>query len=129
MKFILFSISLFLSLNASQIRWIHDYEAALKIAQKYNKKIVLLVVESNCKYCEKLKSQVYSDDEVIERVFNDFVPLMLNQSYHKIPKKFISNVVPVTRFINYDGSSDFKPIVGASYNAEQLINLSELTFI
>jgi len=77
----------------TNIKWLALNEAEALSAKHY-KEILLFFYRENCDYCEKMKSQTFSDSEVIKLINDNFFPVMINGKskypiiYNK--KKFIN---------------------------------------
>ena len=78
----------------TSIKWLALIEAE-KLSAKYNKDILLFFYRENCDFCEKMKSQTFSDSAVIKLINDNFFPVMINgKSKHPIiynKKKFIND--------------------------------------
>jgi|TARA_B110000914_G_C15503562_1_gene467123 thioredoxin-related protein len=77
----------------TSIKWLTLNEAET-LSAKYNKDILLFFYRENCDFCEKMKSQTFSDSAVINLINDNFFPVMINGKskypiiYNK--KKFIN---------------------------------------
>ena len=71
--FLFLTTSLFADLN-----WAEDYETALEQAKNENKKVTIMFTLGGCHVCEKMKAEVYTQQEVMDYVKKYFVPLDLN---------------------------------------------------
>ena len=78
----------------TDIKWLALNEAEA-LSAKQNKDILLFFYRENCDYCEKMKSQTFSDSAVIKLINDNFFPVMINGKskdpiiYNK--KKFIND--------------------------------------
>jgi len=65
------------------------------LSAKHKKDILLFFYRENCDFCEKMKSQTFSDSAVIKLINDNFFPVMINGKskdpiiYNK--KKFIND--------------------------------------
>ena len=77
----------------TNIKWLALNEAEALSAKHY-KEILLFFYRENCDYCEKMKSQTFSDSEVIKLINDNFFTVMINgKSKYPIiynEKKFIN---------------------------------------
>ena len=77
----------------TSIKWLALNEAEA-LSAKYNKDILLFFYRENCDFCEKMKSQTFSDSAVIKLINDNFFPVRINgKSKHPIiynKKKFIN---------------------------------------
>jgi len=65
-----------LSTNNS-INWLELAEAE-SLSEKSNKNMLLFFYRENCEYCEKMKSQTFTDPSVIGLINDNFFPVMIN---------------------------------------------------
>ena len=61
----------------TNIKWLALNEAE-KLSEKSNKKILLFFYRENCAYCEKMKSETFTDPSVIKLINDNFFPVMIN---------------------------------------------------
>jgi len=61
--FLLLAVSLF---GYETDSWLHDYNAALKEAQKEHKNIYLFIGADKCKYCKMFKEQTLSQKHIMQ---------------------------------------------------------------
>ena len=78
----------------TNIKWLELNEAEA-LSAKHKKDILLFFYRENCDFCEKMKSQTFSDSAVIKLINDNFFPVMINGKskdpiiYNK--KKFIND--------------------------------------
>ena len=65
-----------LSTNNS-INWLELAEAEI-LSEQSNKNMLLFFYRENCDFCEKMKSQTFTDSTVINLINENFFPVMLN---------------------------------------------------
>ena len=65
-----------LSTNNS-INWLELAEAE-RLSEKSNKNMLLFFYRKDCEYCEKMKSQTFTDPSVIALINDKFLPVMIN---------------------------------------------------
>lgn len=121
-NFLLLFLLLGVCVFADSVHWYSNFNKGLEAAQASKKTIVLFIEQDNCRYCDYLKSTVYQDEEVIEKLNSNFIPIKLNTQRHPIPRYLLQDVAPVTWFLSRNGKPLFKPILGASYDTEQMID-------
>ncbi|MCX6051679.1 MAG: DUF255 domain-containing protein [Campylobacterales bacterium] len=80
MKFF-FILLLFLnvSLNAETIKWNSNYEEAHKEALKENKILMVLLMESNSKECDKILTTTFKEQEYIKKINELFVSVLITK--------------------------------------------------
>ncbi|NOY11960.1 MAG: thioredoxin family protein [Archaeoglobi archaeon] len=54
-------------------RW-YSFDKAFEVAKKENKSVLVFVASPTCVWCERMKSDVFSDPEVMERLETKYVP-------------------------------------------------------
>ncbi len=104
------------SLNGGEyddIDWGVDYNDAVKIGEKSNKPIMVLITSKRCKWCNKLKSKTLSDDTIIERLNASFSTVEVTRKEDDYPyKKLRARAVPTIYFLGKDGKPLMRPVVG-----------------
>jgi len=83
--------------------WLHDYDKALKIAQKEHKNIYLFIGADACKFCKIFKEKTLSKEYVMKRLEQDYVPIYLSRDQHTIPDKFEKFGAPRHYFLDENG--------------------------
>ena len=63
--------------NYNLINWL-DLNEAESLSEKSNKNMLLFFYRENCDFCEKMKSQTFTDSTVINLINENFFPVMLN---------------------------------------------------
>ena len=61
----------------NNIKWLELSEAET-LSAKYNKNMLLFFYKENCDFCEKMKSQTFTDSSVIKLINDNFFPVMIN---------------------------------------------------
>jgi thioredoxin-related protein len=89
-------------------KWSHDYDRALKIAQKEHKNIYLFIGADECHFCKRFKEQTLSKKKVMDRLRKNYVLIYLSRDRHFIPKKFQKFGVPRHYFLNKKGKILFE---------------------
>ena len=62
---------------SNNINWL-DLNEAERLSEKSNKNMLLFFYRENCDFCEKMKSQTFTDSTVINLINENFFPVMLN---------------------------------------------------
>jgi len=63
--------------STNNINWL-DLNEAESFSEKSNKNMLLFFYRENCDFCEKMKSQTFTDSTVINLINESFFPVMLN---------------------------------------------------
>jgi len=66
-----------LTQSTNNINWL-DLNEAESFSEKSNKNMLLFFYRENCDFCEKMKSQTFTDSTVINLINESFFPVMLN---------------------------------------------------
>ena len=105
MKIFIILLSLVFSLLAAdaesaamELDYQEDYQTALAQAKQENKKLLLVVVQDPCPYCDKLVHRTLADPEV-KKALEGYVGVVINKK-GEMPKQFRTNMTPMTYFID-----------------------------
>jgi uncharacterized protein YyaL (SSP411 family) len=93
----------FSSLQAIELNWEHDYEAALKQAKKEKKLVYLFIGADKCVYCERFKKMTLSNKKLIEDMKKEYILLYMSRDRHNIPERFKMFGVPYHYFLTPEG--------------------------
>jgi thioredoxin-related protein len=100
----IFSLLLILSsLFSADLKWLHDYDEAIKQAKEQNKEVYLFIGADECRWCDRFKEMTLSKDEVILRLEEEYILLYMSRDRHNIPKKFEVQGVPRHYFLTNEG--------------------------
>ncbi len=61
-----------------EIKWITDYDQALKISEEKSKPVLIYFWRHGCPYCAKMETEVFPTVEASEAISKHFVPVALN---------------------------------------------------
>jgi len=75
-----------------------EYKTALAEAKQENKKLLVVVVQDPCPYCDKLVHNTLADPEV-KKALKDYVGVILDKK-GIMPKQFRTSMTPMTYFVN-----------------------------
>lgn len=92
-----------------------NYKEALNIAKRDNKPIFILFTAKHCRWCKKLKNITFKNKEIIKRLNDEFIVLLLDKNYSEYPSKYNVNAVPNVYIIN-NNEKVFTSIVGYHKN-------------
>jgi len=95
---ILLSISIANSSTLLNIN--NDYNKTIEIAKKENKPIFILFTKSECPWCKKLKSKLFSTEEIYKRLQDEYIVLFLDKEKDKYPQKYKIQAVPTVFLIS-----------------------------
>ncbi|EQB40361.1 hypothetical protein M947_00770 [Sulfurimonas hongkongensis] len=123
MKYIVLTLLLISSLWSVELGWSDDYEASLKVAQKENKNLYILITSSTCGWCKKFKNTTLQDKEVLKMLNEKYILVHLDRDIDDFPSWMKVKSVPrhyfvtakgkeIFTFLGYWDSLDFKSFLG-----------------
>lgn len=93
-----------------------EYETTFLSAQQkalaVNKPMMILFITASCPWCQKLKHQVLSKDEISGLVQNTFIPVMIDKESDYFPEHLMPFAVPTLTFIDPKTQQPFFKIIG-----------------
>jgi len=107
----IFSILLLATVLFSSTDWQTNYNTALKMAQEENKRVYMLIVSDDCRWCNKFERTTLKDKKILQRLNEKYVLLHLIREWDNIPKKFKTTPIPRHYFLTSQGEIVF-PVVG-----------------
>lgn len=110
MRLLLLTFMLTSSLFATA-EWFNNYHDAIKVAQEKNKRVYMLIVSDDCRWCKKFERTTLKDKKLLKKMSSQYVLLHLSRDRHYIPKKFKTTPVPRHYFLTNRGEEIF-PVVG-----------------
>lgn len=110
MKLIMMILTL-TTLLFSSSDWLNDYDEALKVAQKEDKRVYMLVVSNDCRWCDKFERTTLKDKQIMKRLEEKYILVHLSRETDYVPSKFKTTPVPRHFFLTAEGENIF-PVVG-----------------
>jgi len=71
-----------------------DYNKTVELAKKEKKSIFMLFTKEQCRWCEKLKSNLLGNEEIEKILQEEYVVLYLDKEKSLYPKKYKVKGVP-----------------------------------
>ena len=102
----IFASSLFSSTD-----WYTNYHEAMKVAQEKNKRVYMLIVSDDCRWCKKFERTTLKDKKLLRRMSSQYVLLHLSRDSDYIPKEYKTTPIPRHYFLTSQGEEIF-PVVG-----------------
>jgi len=90
----------------------HDYNKSLQIAQKENKPLFILFSKENCQWCKKLKSEIFTNNQILNRLKNEYTILFLDKNRDKYPLDKYEIIAVPTVFLVSPKEEIYTQIVG-----------------
>lgn len=123
MKYIVLTLLLISSLWSAELGWSDNYEASLKVAQKENKDLYVLITSSTCRWCRKFENTTLQDKEVLKMLNEKYVLVHIDRDIDEFPAWMKTKSVPrhyfvtakgeeIFTFVGYWDSLDFKSFLG-----------------
>jgi thioredoxin-related protein len=78
MKTFIFILLLFNTLYANHIKWYASYDKAFAYAKEHNKKMIVYLIQNNCKRCKDIVATVFTNKPYIDKLNVDFVSVIVN---------------------------------------------------
>lgn len=103
MKYILLLLLFTSALMSAELKWLDDYNTALREAKKEHKLIYIFISSSTCGWCHKFEKTTLEDEAIKKRLAKEFVTLHLIRDFDDIPAKFKTSPVPRHYFTDAKG--------------------------
>ena len=123
MKYIVLTLLLISSLWSADLEWSDDYEASLKVAQKENKDVYVLITSASCRWCRKFENTTLQDEVVLKMLHEKYIIVHTDRDMDELPSWMNAKRVPkhyfvtsegkeIFSFLGYWDSLDFKSFLG-----------------
>lgn len=109
---------------AKKMSYETSYEKALKRAKLEKKDIMFVLVTNYCPFCRKFEKRSLSSEEIDKIVKANYIPLIINRETHNFPKRFESERIPATYFVNYKDDTKFEIHLGYRPKKDFIVYLS-----
>jgi len=93
----------------------NNYKEAFLVAKKSNKPVFILFTTKHCRWCKKLKETTLKDEQIIKRLNDEFIVLLLDKNHSSYPAKYNISAVP-TVYITNENEEVFTSIMGYHKN-------------
>jgi thioredoxin-related protein len=119
MRFIFLLVSVFYFSFAMDIKWLDDYDDALKLAKKEKKSLYVLITSESCRWCRKFERTTLQDDAVLEKLNSNYILVHLDRDFSflpdfikvkRVPKHYFvtNNSKEIYSFLGYWDELDFR---------------------
>ena len=119
MKFIVMLFFLCSMMFGTEIVWQSDYKKALQSAKKEKQLVYVLIVSDTCKWCKKFENTTLKNKAIKERIYKEFVTVLLTRDRCLIPKGFQVTPVPRHYFTDPNGKILYSAL---GYRDEELFD-------
>lgn len=111
--FILITL-LTLTLNANHVSWYGNFDKAHKQALKENKKLMVLLIEKDCKACQNTLKTTFINQSYIDKINDDFISVIVtkNQKESYPIEMLYTFTYPTLFFLDNRELFVYKPIRG-----------------
>ena len=80
MRFIILITLLGLALNANHVRWYGNYDKAHKAALKENKKLMVLLINKDCKPCQESIKTTFINQPYIDEINEKYISVIVTKN-------------------------------------------------
>ena len=80
MRLLIFVTFLALVLNASHVSWYGNFDKAHQTAIKENKKLMILLIEKDCKSCQESIKTTFINQPYIKEINNSFISVIVTKN-------------------------------------------------
>ena len=114
MRFLIFVTLLILTLNASHVSWYGNFDKAHQAALKENKKLMVLLIEKDCKSCQEAIKTTFINQPYIKEINDSFISVIVtkNQKESYPIEMLYTFVYPTLFFLDNRELFVCKPIRG-----------------
>jgi thioredoxin 1 len=90
----------------SKIPWRHDFDSALIEARQSEKPLLVVFSAAWCSPCKRMKREVWPDEQVVQAVEKDYVPLYVDideQQQADVTARYQVRAIPAVFIVNANG--------------------------
>lgn len=88
--------------DSTDIQW-YSYESGIKQIKKSDKKGYLHFYTDWCSYCKMMNQKTFSDEDVVEDLNANFVPIRVNaEEEPKVARQYGANQFPFNSFVDQE---------------------------
>ena len=80
MHFLIFATLLVSTLNASHVSWYGNFDKAHQAAVKANKKLMVLLIEKDCKPCKESIKTTFINQPYIKEIDDNFISVIVRRN-------------------------------------------------
>ena len=77
MKYLIFTLLLFSTLNANHINWYGNYDKAHKKALAEDKSLMVFLIQKNSKYSQKMFKEIFMNQTYIDKINEDYISVIV----------------------------------------------------
>ena len=104
MRYIVTMLLFVVTLMATELQWLDNYDTAMQKAKKEKKLIYIFISSSTCGWCDKFEKTTLQDENVKKRLKKEFVSVHLVREFDTVPQKFATSPVPRHYFTDAKGN-------------------------
>lgn len=126
MKIVLIFLLLFSAqLFSSDINTLKSYDEAIKLAQKDNKNIILVLSQTGCKACTYMYEVTFKNDDV-KLLLKNYILLPVDVYKDSWNKKFRPFGTPTIYFVDKNENKIGRPVIGALESSDFIKVIKEI---
>lgn len=124
LKPLLMLIAICISLFATPLQSVGNYNEGLRIAKAQNKPLLLFFHTQYCGWCTKMKKTTLKDPKVIEHITKNYIFVSLDRDKDSFPEHLMPRFVPTTYIVDSKTNQEIDAIIGYKNNNDFLYALS-----
>jgi thioredoxin-related protein len=112
---------------ASEVKYLRDYDLAIKTAKEQNKVVMLVLVGDYCPWCKKFERKTLMSSEVISKTDENFIAVVIDKykDKGKYPEEFFAPLIPAVFFIEPKEQKSIVETVAYMKKDEFIENMDE----
>jgi len=116
-KIFLILLFLFSLSQATTLKKAETYKQAQALAQAQGRRIMVLITQSDCRYCKLMKKTTFKEPAIITRIHEKYIFVEVDRYFDEYPEDLTVYGVPTTYFLYNDGSHIMRG-AGGYWNTE-----------
>ena len=112
---------------ASEVKYLRDYDIAIKTAQAQNKMVMLVLVGDYCPWCKKFERKTLMSSEVMAKTNENFIAVVIDKykDKDKYPEEFFAPLIPAVFFVEPKAQKSLHETVAYMKKDEFMENMDE----
>lgn len=123
-KIFLLLLSLWSMSFAATLNKAESYKQAQALAQAQGKRIMVLITQSDCRYCKRMKQTTFKDLDIVNRIHKQYIFVEVDRYFDEYPEYLTVYGVPTTYFL-YNNGSPIMRGAGGYWNTEDFTSFMD----